>query len=77
MKVINHAKEKVEFFKLNPGDCFYYDDCLYMKTWPADKRHVAAVNCVCFVDNKICFFQDDVMVTRAEAEVIIHSTGVK
>ena len=74
MRIINNADKKVEFVDLKVGDCFIYDNCLFIKINSTAK---APHNAFCFVDNATCIFNDEWQVCPVEAEIIIRSKGVQ
>jgi hypothetical protein len=67
----------VEFASLKVGDCFLYDNCLFIKMHPVKEGRPNACNAFCFVDNCIAFFRPDHTVTPVEAEIIIHNKGAQ
>ena len=76
MRIINNAEKKVEFVSLKKGECFLYDNCLFIKMNPINKYDTAA-NAFCFVDNAIACVPQAMLVTPVEAEIIIHSKGAE
>ena len=76
MKIINNADKRVEFVSLKVGDCFMYDNCLFVKMNTA-KITESSPNAYCFVDNVVAYVPQAMLVTPVEAEIIIHSKGVE
>lgn len=75
MRIIDNANATVEFCSLKVGDCFLYDNCLFVKMNPA-KHNDHAANAYCFVDNNIACVPQAMLVIPVEAEIIIRSKGV-
>ena len=76
MRIINDADKKVEFVEIKVGECFMYDNCLFIKMNPA-KNNVHAANAYCFVDNAIACVPQAMLVTPVDAEIIIRSKGAQ
>jgi hypothetical protein len=76
MRIINNVDKQVEFVSLKVGDCFIYDNCLFIKMNPV-KPNDHAANAFCFVDNAIACVPQPMLVTPVDAEVIIRSKGVE
>lgn len=76
MKITNNADKQVEFVSLKIGDCFIYDNCLFIKMNPI-KPNDHPANAFCFVDNAVACVPQSMLVTPANAEIIIHSKGAK
>jgi hypothetical protein len=76
MKIINNADKQVEFVHIKVGECFMYDNCLFIKMTPV-KNNEHAANAYCFVDNNIACVPQAVLVTPVDAEIIIHSKGAE
>lgn len=77
MRIIDNANTSVEFSALKVGDCFLYDNCLFIKMHPVKHSSPSACNAFCFVDNCIACFESGWSVVPVEAEIIIRSKGVK
>ncbi len=75
MRIINTIDKKVEFVSIKVGDCFIYDNCLFVKMNPV-KPNEHAANAFCFVDNAVACVPQAMQVTPVEAEITIHSKGV-
>jgi hypothetical protein len=75
MKIIDKANTTVEFSVLKVGQCFLYDNCLFIKMNPV-KPNDNAANAFCFIDNAIAHFRPEYAVTPVEADITIHSKGV-
>jgi hypothetical protein len=76
MRIINNVDKKVEFASIKVGDCFLYDNCLFIKMNPV-KPNEHAANAYCFVDNAIACVPKAMLVTPVEAEIVIRSKGVE
>ena len=77
MKIINPSDKHIEFVELNVGDCFMFDNCLFVKINPIkEKGYEKAGNAFCFVDNNITHVPEPCLVLPVEAEVVIRSRGV-
>lgn len=78
MKILNSASTTVEFSAIKVGDCFYYDNCLFIKINPVtDLGYDKAANAFCFVDNNITYVPSNWNVTPVEADIVIRSKGVQ
>lgn len=77
MKIIDRADTSVEFSAIKTGECFIYDNCLFIKIYPVKESSPNACNAFCFVDNCIVYFRNDYTVTPVDAEIIIRSKGVQ
>lgn len=73
MRIINNANTTVEFSAVKVGDCFMYDNCLFIKMHTTKESH----NAFCFVDNVTAFFRPDWSVTPVDADIVIRSKGVQ
>lgn len=76
MKIVNNLDKKVEFVHIKVGECFIYDNCLFVRMNPV-KNNVHAANAYCFVDNNIACVPQSCLVTPVDAEVVIRSRGVE
>lgn len=77
MRIIDKANTTVEFSSLKVGDCFIFDNCLFIKMHPVKEGSPNSGNAFCFVDNCVAFFRSDCTVTPVEADIIIRSKGVQ
>ena len=76
MRIIDKANTTVEFSSLKVGDCFLYDNCLFIKMHLIKEDRPNSCNAFCFVDNCVAFFRSDHTVTPVEADIVIRSKGV-
>ena len=72
MRIINKVNATATFAELRPGDCFLYDNCLFIKFNSTVK---APHNAFCFVDNATCIFKDEWQVCPVDAEITIYGRG--
>ena len=78
MRIIDNADTSVEFSAIKVGDCFMYDNCLFVKINPVKERGYGKdANVFCFVDNNITYVPEPCLVTPVDAEIVIRSKGVK
>ena len=77
MKIINTIDKRVEFVSIKVGDCFLYDNCLFVKMNPIKANTEHSPNAFCFIDNYVAYFEPGWNVTPVNAEIIIHSKGVE
>ena len=77
MRIIDNASTTVEFSAIKAGDCFIYDNCLFMKIISTKSDSPYACNAVCFVDNAIANVPSSTNVTPVDAEIVIRSKGVE
>lgn len=78
MKIIDNVNTTVEFSAIKTGECFLYDNCLFIKIHPVKEENRASTsNAFCFVDNALATIPTDWPVTPVEADVVIRSKGVK
>ena len=75
MRIINNADKRVEFASIKVGDCFFYDNCLFIKMLHLEKCGYSA-NAYCFVDNTIACVPQSMLVTPVDAEIVVRSKGV-
>ncbi len=76
MRIVNQCETKVEFANIKVGECFLYDNCLFIKMQP-DAKPASPYNAFSFVDNTVAGFRDDWHVTPVVAEIIIYSKGAQ
>ena len=76
MKVIDNTDTSVEFYTIKVGECFIFDNCLFIRIKPV-KEYERDANAFCFVDNNITYVHDACVVTPVNAEVVIRSKGVE
>ena len=76
MRIIDKANTTIEFSSLKVGDCFLFDNCLFIKIHPVKEGSPNSCNAFCFVDNCVAFVRHDYLVTPVEADIIIRSKGV-
>ena len=78
MKIINAINKQVEFVSIKVGECFMFDNCLFIRINPVKERgYERDANAFCFVDNNITYVHDACVVTPVNAEVVIRSKGVE
>ena len=76
MKIINPFDKQVEFIAIKVGDCFMFDDCLFVKINPIkEDGYEKAGNAFCFVDNNVTYVPEPCLVTPVGAEIVIRSKG--
>ena len=74
MRVFDNTSTSVEFSTIKVGECFYYDNCLFVKSRPLTHAHKTA-NCFCFIDNTLGHIQDFQSVIPAEVDLIVRRKG--
>ena len=78
MKIINTIDKQVEFVTVRVGDCFMFDNCLFMRINPIrEKGYERDANAFCFVDNNITYVNEACLVTPVVAEITILSKGAE
>ena len=78
MRIIDNTNTSIEFSAVQVGECFYYDNCLFIKINPVkEEHHTAVCNALCFADNNVASVPNDWNVTPVNAEIIIRSKGVQ
>ena len=77
MRIIDNADTSVEFSAIKVGECFYYDNCLFMKINSTKSDSPYAGNAICFVDNNIANVPNNFNVMPVNAEIVIRSKGVE
>lgn len=78
MRIIDNANTSVEFSAIKVGECFYYDNCLFIKINPVNELgHDRVANAFCFADNNITYVPVDWNITPVDADIVIHSKGVQ
>ena len=75
MKIIDNTVKATEFSSLKVGECFLYDNVLFIKMHPVNTDKPSARNAFCFNDNTIACFNPEAMVMPVTAEVIIQRRG--
>ena len=78
MRIIDNANTSVEFSAIKVGECFYYDNSLFIKIEPVvEAGYKKPANALCFTDNRIAEVPGDWNVTPVNAEIVIRSGGVE
>ena len=78
MRIIDSADTSVEFFAIKVGECFMFDNCLFIRINPVKERgYERDANAFCFVDNNITYVNEACIVTPVNAEIVIRSKGVE
>lgn len=78
MKITNNINKQVEFVSIKVGECFMFDNCLFIRINPVKERgYERDANAFCFVDNNITYVNEACLVTPVEAEIIISGKGVE
>lgn len=78
MKIVNTIDKKVEFVHIKVGECFMYDNCIFVRINPVKERgYEKDANAFCFVDTNITYVPEACLVTPVDVEVIIRSKGVQ
>ena len=76
MRIIDKVNKQVEFVSIKVGECFMYDNCLFVKM-NSSKNADHAANAFCFVDNNVACVPQAMLVSPVDAEIIIRSKGVE
>jgi hypothetical protein len=76
MKIINTIDKQVEFVSIKVGECFLYDNCLFVKMNPV-KITDGSPNAFCFVDNAVACVPQACLVTPVDAEIVVRSKGAE
>ena len=77
MKIINPFDKHVEFVAIKVGDCFMYDNCLFIRINPVKERgYEKEANAFCFMDNNITYVPESCLVIPVDAEIVLKSRGV-
>lgn len=71
MRIINKLAVTMPFSEINTGDCFMYDNCLWLKI--DSTAHQAKCNAFCFVDNSTTNIPFDWQVIPVDAEITIRN----
>ena len=71
MRIINKLTAVASFSEINVGECFMYDNCLWLKI--SNTSHQAKCNAFCFVDNSTTNFTFDWQVIPVDAEITIRN----
>lgn len=78
MRVVDNAATTVEFSSIKIGECFIWDNCLFIKINPfKEKNHDTLSNAFCFVDNMVTCVPHDCNVVPVIADIVIRSKGVQ
>lgn len=78
MKITNNINKQVEFVSIKVGECFMFDNCLFIRINPVRERgYERDANAFCFVDNNITYVNEACVVTPVEAEIILSSKEVE
>lgn len=76
MRIINNIDKQVEFVSIKVGDCFMFDNCLFMRINPIRERgYERDANVFCFMDCNITYVNEACLVTPVEAEIVIRHKG--
>lgn len=77
MRVVDTTKTSVEFSAINVGECFLYDNCLFVKINPVkEEKYPSPCNAFCFADNNITAVPNNWVVIPVDAEVVVKNKGV-
>lgn len=76
MRIVNNIDKKVEFVHIKVGECFIYDNCLFVRM-NRTKNNEHAANAYCFVDNNVACVPQACLVTPVDAEIVVRSKGVE
>ena len=78
MRIIDNTDTSVEFSAIKVGECFMFDNCLFIRINPVKERgYERDANAFCFVDNNITYVNEACIVTPVNAEIVIRSKGVE
>lgn len=78
MKIIDNSNKLVEFSAIKVGECFLFDNCLFVKINPVqEKGYETAANVFCFVDSNITYISPDWHVTPVHAVITINTKVVE
>lgn len=78
MRIVNTIDKHVEFVHIKVGECFIYDNCLFVRMNPVKERgYKKEANAFCFVDNNVTHVPEAWLVTPVDVEVVIRSKEVK
>ena len=76
MRIINNTDANVEFVSIRAGECFMYDNCLFIKMNRTVRATDTSPNAFCFVDNQEAYIPEACLVIPVDAEIVIKSRGV-
>lgn len=77
MKITNTINKQVEFVSIKVGECFLYDNCLFVRINSVKERgYEKDANAFCFMDYNITCVNEACLVTPVDAEIVIRSKGV-
>ena len=78
MRIINAIDKKAEFASIKVGECFMFDNCLFVRINPVKERgYERDANAFCFMDNNVTYVNEACLITPVDAEIIIRSKGVE
>lgn len=78
MKITNNINKQVEFVSIKVGECFMFDNCLFIRINPVRERgYERDANAFCFIDNNITYVNEACVVTPVEAEIVLSSKEVE
>lgn len=78
MRIIDNTDTSVEFSAIKVGECFTFDNCLFIRINPVKERgYERDANAFCFIDNNITYVNEACIVTPVNAEIVIKSMGVE
>ena len=78
MKIINTMDKRVEFVTIKIGECFMFDNCLFVRINPVKERgYERDANAFCFMDYNITYVNEACLVTPVEAEIIVRHKVVE
>lgn len=76
MVIVNNLNKLVTFGEVKVGECFIYDNSLYIRISPIG-RDTRAINALCFTDYIPVFMHPDWHVTPVHAVVTINTKVVE
>lgn len=75
MKIEGTPKERVMLSEIKPGNCFYWNNQLFMRLDDNMRTSRDGVNDICmavnFTSNKCSTFYENTVVQRVEAKIVI------
>ena len=78
MRIIDNAAASVEFSTIKVGECFYYDNSLFIKIEPVvEVGYKKPANALCFTDNRITEVPANWNVIPVEADIVVRNKGVE
>ena len=76
MRIIDNTDTSVEFYAVKVGDCFMFDNCLFIKIDPTRRHGYEKVgNALDLVTYTITNVPEACLVTPVNAEIVIRSKG--